>query len=176
MQESKVLNVTDIQVDAAKLANQIFFWRLELDSGKTVDQFDPITGKSQQFPNWVTWVEKSPLDPYSGNPAFKGIREAFWIPVIPGANAFHVDGSNCHSIVLFRKNYVRETGGTYTVYCIGKRWDDDNPKEEVYHICPPARYHKTDGSIVMFNGDVSLVIEPLGKNGFDRFIDKHKNV
>jgi len=174
MNESPEINITDIQADAAKLNKQIFFWRLVLDGGKVVDQFDPITGTSQQFPNWVEWVNKSPLDPFAGNPAFRGIKSAFWVPAFKGSNAFHVDGTDCHSVVLFRKNYVREVGGTYTVYCIGKRWDEDNPREEVYHICPPARYHKEDGSIATFNGQISLVKDPLGKNAFDKFLEQNK--
>ena len=166
------VDVTEVQIAAAKLARQFFFWRIVTDNGKVVDQFDPITGTEQQFPNWVTWIQKSPTDPFYGNPAFSGVREAFWIPVVLNQEAFFVGLEDASSIILYRKNYRRDVGTGYTVYCIGRRWETDNPKECIYHICPPTRYHKADGSIVAFHGCVSIVTDPLGKNGFDDFIDK----
>lgn len=168
------LDITEIQVEAAKLANQIFFWRLILDDGKVVDQYDPITGIAQQFPNWVHWVDKPVTDLYAGQPAFKGIKVAFWIPIFAGASAYHVEGAGCHSVILFRKNYTRDVGGKYTVYCIGRRWEGDKVTEEVHHICPPARYLKTDGTHMIFKGSVSTVTDPLGKNAFDLFLEQIK--
>lgn len=170
-----VLNITDIQVEAAKLAGQAFFWRLVLDSGKSVDQYDPITGTAQQFPNWVTWVDKSPVDPFHGNPAFGGIKEAYWVPVFEGnTGAFHLPRGDASSLIIFRKNYIRDLGTKYMVYCLGRRWESDNPKEHIYHICPPARYHRADGSVAAFPGAVSLVTEPLGTNAFDEFLKASK--
>lgn len=175
MDNADTLNITQIQIEAAKLAGQYFFWRLVLDGGKTVDQYDPITGAAQQFPNWVTWVDKSPLDPFAGNPAFRGIKAAYWIPVYAGNDgAFATELGDAHSIIIFRKNYIRDTGGTYHVYCMGRRWEEDTPKEHIFHICPPARYLKADGTVAVFSGGVSLVKEALGQNDFDRFLTNNR--
>lgn len=179
---NSTLDITEIQVAAAKLANQSFFWRVTTDAGKTIDQFDPLTGVEQQFPNWVEWVHKSPSDPFSGQPSFRGVSIAYWIPVIPGADAFFIErDTDTHSIVIFRKRYTRSIGSTYTVYCIGKRWEGDSIREEVYHICPPARYHKESDSMsdllagdqgIYFPGGVSLVKSPLDANEFDKFLSR----
>ncbi len=175
------VNITSIQTTAAANCGQVYFWRLILDSGKEVDQFDPITGQEQPFPDWVEWVSKSELDPYYHQPAFKKIKTAFWIPANGDGEAHYVHRDNAHSIVLFRKQYRRLDGssGPYTVYCIGQRWEGDNSHEAVYHICPPARYLSSVGvtknTYVIFPGGVSLLTSPLAQNLFDQLLSTAKN-
>lgn len=186
MNTEPTLNVTEIQAETARVKGQQYFWRIVTDTGKTVDQFDPVTGKEQQFPNWVEWVAKSPLDPYAGNPAFKGVKRACWIPVVHGEQAFFVDRQkDAHSIILFRKQYVRSSVGSsgrpdskYTAYCVGQRWEGESCREAVYHICPPTRYLVEVDAIedlssqrgILFEGAVSLLTEPLQENEFDNFL------
>lgn len=174
------INITTVQQDAAIKAGQAYFWRLVLPSGKEIDQFDPKTGTEQQFPNWVTWVTKSPDDPYRSSAVFAGVKYAFWIPAIPGHEAHGVSGHDSSGVIIFRKNYVRSSGFRYQAYCIGQRFESDNPIEIVYHICPSARYDPVldvliDPSLtdngVYFKGGISKVTEPNGKNLFDLFLD-----
>lgn len=174
------INITVEQRDAAVRAGQIYFWRIVTHLGKEIDQFDPKTGAEQQFPNWVTWAVKAPDDPYHGTPVFTGVRYAFWIPSVPGLEAHGVSGDDASGVILFRKNYVRSSGGLkYQAYCIGQRFESDNPIEIVHHICPAARYdpvldimvHPSATTGVLFGGGITKVVEPTGKNAFDVFLD-----
>lgn len=173
------INISPVQQEASARAGQAYFWRLVLPSGQEVDQFDPKTGTEQQFPNWVNWVVKSPDDPYRASPVFTGVKYAFWIPVQPGVSAHGVSGEEASGVIIYRKNYVRNVGFKYQAYCIGQRFDSDNPIEIVYHICPAARYdpvldalvstQSTDG--VLFSGGITKVTDPNGKNAFDMFVE-----
>lgn len=174
--------VTDVQITAARRSGLQFLWRITMDSGKVIDQFDPITGTEQQFPNWVEWVVKSPLDIYSGTACFKNVRSAAWIPVDSSLSAVVVDRAfDAHSMIIFRKNYVQPSGDKYVAYCVGQRWENgDSPLELVLHITPPTRYDPLDYSLasvasrkgVLFKGGVSEISSPTGQNLFDKFIDR----
>lgn len=175
---SPSVEITQSQRNAAHKAGQEYFWRVTLESGKEVDQFDPVTGVEQQFPNWVVWVDKSPDDPYHGTPVFSGIKYAYWLPVRANYQAHGIDADGASGVIIFRKRYVRPTGLSYTAYCIGQRFESDNPIEIVYHICPAARYDPvldiivdrsaTEG--VLFGGGITKVTVPNGANAFDQFL------
>lgn len=170
--KSVSVEITHVQATAAKNAGLIYFWRICTDTGKIVDQFDPITGTEQAFSNWVELVDKKPTDPYYGSFAFKKIDHAFWVPVIDKTQAFYLEKGDADSFVIYRKNYTRmDSSGKYVVYCIGQRYDTDVCEERVYHICPPARYHihMDRSEPAIFHGGVSLLTVPGQQNLFDAF-------
>lgn len=138
--------VSQAQVLAAVNAEFDYFWRLDLDDGRTVDQFDD-SGAERRVGEYCHIMEKSHDDPYPGSFVLLGVTRAAWMPTNPAlAKGICVERGDGEGIVLYRKWY-RRPGTKYCVYVIGSRFVErvSHPKEVVFHVCPSAMYDpKTD--------------------------------
>lgn len=175
------MNRTSVQIQAALAANLRYFWQIKLDNGKIISQFDPESGATQSIGNFAEILVKPVGDKYQGSFAFKGIKEAYWIPVAVEGHVHGVGIGKGEAIVLYRQGRHRTTGTSYCVYCIGVRYE--GPLEETFYICPPVRYLKTVNSWIdeewgdfiveadphYFSGCVDRSTDPLPVLTFDKF-------
>ena len=164
--------VTDgVKIQAALSQGLEYYWRLELDNGKVVDQFDS-DGNDVCLGDHCKLLQKSPVDPYAENIVVTGVKRVGWIPAHDGWKAFMVSmEKGDEGLVLYRKNYLAAgtSGGAYRVYVIGRRYPSASLSEEmVWHICPPK------GDAASFPGGVTQSTDPLHRNMFDKWLDEGK--
>jgi len=159
--------VTDgVKIQAAQSQGLEYYWRLELDNGKIVDQFDS-DGNDVCLGDYCELLQKSPVDPYAENIVVTGVKRVGWVPIHDGWKAFMISvEEGDEGLILYRKNYM-STGpeGTYRVFVIGRRYPTASLSEEmVWYICPPM--------VGGVQGGVTQSTDPLHRNLFDQWLDK----
>jgi hypothetical protein len=167
--------VLEPKIRAARVDGLYFFWRLELDNGTVCEQYDSaeveigLSHRLSFLQPGCALLQKSPVEKYAGQPVITGVRRGLLIPTVKGVKTFAVTlEKGDEGLVLFRKTYKATGGGSYYVFCIGRRWHDQSgPIEEVYHVCPPVVMTHTGR---VFKGGIGCTRDPMYRNPYDVFI------